>query len=335
MEKPKPIKISIAALLPIVAALLLCEYRVLPWTTISWIPGGNTVCVKGFGAMPDCDREYNRTAAMRWKVPKGRPTLYEDWYVPPKDEAASVTRLIISWGVTRIGSNTFMNTNLISAKIPGSVTSIGDGAFWNCNGLTDVTIPKNITYIGDEAFALTCLKSVTIPGSVAYIGNNAFIGNRSIKLDSNWNIVSEEWNNRLTSVTIENGVKIIGAGAFCNTRLTSVTIPGSVTVIGENAFNGCTDLTVVTIGNGVMTIEDQAFANTGLTSIVSLNPVPPAIGRDAFGRIPSNACLYVPVGGIDAYRSADVWKNIECVKDLASAPKTPGRTKKSATRNGH
>ena len=33
-----------------------------------------------------------------------------------------------------------------------SVTSIGGAAFWNCSGLTSVTIPNSVTSIGDQAF---------------------------------------------------------------------------------------------------------------------------------------------------------------------------------------
>ena len=36
--------------------------------------------------------------------------------------------------------------------IPGSVTSIGDYAFYGCTGLTSVTIPDSVTSIGDGAF---------------------------------------------------------------------------------------------------------------------------------------------------------------------------------------
>ena len=39
-----------------------------------------------------------------------------------------------------------------TAAIPEGVTSIGDGAFQYCSGLTSVTIPNSVTSIGDKAF---------------------------------------------------------------------------------------------------------------------------------------------------------------------------------------
>ena len=39
-----------------------------------------------------------------------------------------------------------------STLIPNSVTSLGDGAFYNCSGLTEVTIPSSVTSISDHAF---------------------------------------------------------------------------------------------------------------------------------------------------------------------------------------
>ena len=38
--------------------------------------------------------------------------------------------------------------------ISHSVTSIGEGAFYGCSGLTSVTIPNSVTSIGDHAFCL-------------------------------------------------------------------------------------------------------------------------------------------------------------------------------------
>ena len=59
--------------------------------------------------------------------------------------------------------------------IPNSVTSIGDGAFAYCSGLTSVTIPNSVTSIGGAAFrGCSGLTSVTIGNSVTSIGDYAF-----------------------------------------------------------------------------------------------------------------------------------------------------------------
>ena len=59
--------------------------------------------------------------------------------------------------------------------IPTGVTSIGDGAFGYCTGLTSVTIPEGVTSIGEWAFeSCTGLTSVTIPSTVTSIGKYAF-----------------------------------------------------------------------------------------------------------------------------------------------------------------
>lgn len=126
----------------------------------------------------------------------------------------------------------------------GSVTSIGDRAFYNCSGLTSVTIGNSVTSIGSEAF-YDCRK--------------------------------------LTSVTIPNSMTSIGWAAFYNCRsLTSITIPGSVTSIGKWAFFGCSGLTSVAIGNGVTSIGDYAFSDCSVLTGVTIPDSVTSIGKWAF-----------------------------------------------------
>ena len=83
------------------------------------------------------------------------------------------------------------NTLLFGCKntiIPNSVTSIGNGAFYKCSGLTSMTIPNSVTSIGESAFyGCSGLTSLTIPNSVTSIGYRAFSGCMELKeIYCNW-----------------------------------------------------------------------------------------------------------------------------------------------------
>ena len=59
----------------------------------------------------------------------------------------------------------------------GSVTKIGDGAFYVYNKLTNIIIPGAVTSIGDGAFyGCRNLTNMTILGAIANIGESAFEG---------------------------------------------------------------------------------------------------------------------------------------------------------------
>ncbi|MGN0092429.1 MAG: leucine-rich repeat domain-containing protein [Alistipes sp.] len=219
----------------------------------------------------------------------------------------------------------YLNGELITdLVIPGSITEIGDYAFYYCTGLTSVTIPDSVTAIGQQAFSgCTGLKSFygkfasndnrcliidgelqafapvgltayTIPDSVTAIGSGVFRSCTGLK-----------------SVTIGNSVTSIGNYALSGcTKLTSITIPDSVTEIGNYAFWYCGQLTIATIGKSVASIGNSAFWDcTRLTSIYCKPTTPPTLGSDAFDDVASTATIYVPTKSVSAYKSATTWSS--------------------------
>ena len=160
-------------------------------------------------------------------------------------------------------------SGLTSLTIPSSVTSIGGAAFEGCSGLTSLTIPSSVTSIGGSAFSgCSGLTSMTIPSGVTSIGDEVFRGCSG-----------------LTSLTIPSSVTSIGYSAFrgCS-GLTSLTIPSGVTSIGDWAFDGCSGLTSLTIPSGVTSIGWCAFYGcSGLTSLTIPSSVTSINGRAFYG----------------------------------------------------
>lgn len=122
------------------------------------------------------------------------------------------------------------------------VTSIGDAAFFECWGLTNVTIPDSVILIGENAFSrCMSLSSVNIPFGVPRIGDYAFFECSS-----------------LTNVDIPDSVTSIGDYAFSGCyRLTNVAISSYVTNIGYLAYLGCTALAEIMVSASNPTFSSE------------------------------------------------------------------------------
>lgn len=155
------------------------------------------------------------------------------------------------------------------------VTSIGDGAFYNCVDITSVTIPNSVTSIGFRSFLLCPnLTSVTIPDSVTNIGYAAFAqcGRlANITIPNNITSIEEETFascDSLIGISIPDSVTSIGDHAFNNCdRLVNIIIPNSITDIGKGAFSMCRNLDIINIPESVTSIGDGAFANSNVVNI--------------------------------------------------------------------
>ena len=112
-----------------------------------------------------------------------------------------------------------------SYTIPDGVKEIR-AAFFDCTGITAVTIPDSETYIDYYAFSgCTSLKSAKLPAGIEMIRIGIFENCTS-----------------LSSVNIPDSVTKIGDSAFSNTALTSVNISQNINEIGYQAFYGCKKL---------------------------------------------------------------------------------------------
>jgi len=121
-------------------------------------------------------------------------------------------------------------------------------AFYNCDSLTNVTVPSSVTSIGGWTFyGCGSLKSITLPfvGAAKDGRSNTHFGyifGASDHYDNDDVVPSS-----LKTVVITGGTSI-GERAFYNCNsLESITIPASVTSIGNYAFRGCSSLTSITI----------------------------------------------------------------------------------------
>jgi hypothetical protein len=149
-------------------------------------------------------------------------------------------------------------------ELGNKVTEITRDAFFNCTGLTTITIPESVRNIGYSAFeGCTGISAISVPNSVAKIEGRAFAGCKNLQ-----------------SITIPEILEEIEGYVFYGCEgLTSVTIPASVNSIGERAFWDCKKLSDLKIEDSkawlsIVTGDYASFYSNPITSIY--------LGRDLY-----------------------------------------------------
>ena len=168
---------------------------------------------------------------------------------------------------------------------------------YNCNGLQKVVVSSPlVTEIPEQAF-MNCenLSSVTLHDGIKVIGKEAF---RNDKM--------------LTAIHLPEQLTTVGESAFYNCKFTSVALPNGLTTIHTDAFYNC-PLKSITLPASVTLLGKNSFGTDGpLSSIVCLGSTPPVCEGFPFYYTDKarngEMKLYVPQDADTAYRNAEHWK---------------------------
>ena len=220
-----------------------------------------------------------------------------------------VEEIILGEDVRSIGEYTFAGCGMLSIKMSDNVTSIGNYAFNQCPRLTSVELSNNLTYIGQWAFTMCShLSSVTIPKSVRCIDQIAFY-----------------WCNELTKVVINSNEVVARENEQFHTLTSCFGPQVKEFVLGEDvrkiAYIACSeseDLTTVTLSSNLTCIEDSAFHKcTSIADVYCYAEQVPEMGKDVFvDSNYKNATLHVPANAVEAYKSAEQWKDFGSIVAL-------------------
>ncbi|MBR5370958.1 MAG: leucine-rich repeat protein [Oscillospiraceae bacterium] len=263
---------------------------------------------------------------------------------PWKSVIENAEHIEVSDGIEYIGYNAFKDAESVQEiTMPDSVTEIGCSAFKNTSQLETVHLSKNLRTIGDEAFSAAVeLSEIILPDGLESIGTNCFshclklselevpksvtyIGKEGLSDCIEWVkaqrkkgdflIVGDgilyQYFGKETSVTVPDGVKVIGGNAWTQPRfiesatyrytalnprndLESVSLPDSVTEICPDTFRELEQLQSVRLPENLKHIGTNAFRESAKLSEINLPDGLLTIGEYAFYGCKSLADLTVP-----------------------------------------
>ena len=180
-----------------------------------------------------------------------------------------------------------------------TVTSLEVGAFQYAP-FEELDIRCQVTILPEGCcFAMPNLTKVWLPETLVKIDVDAFNSCSALK-----------YFNGLEAFRCADfpSLTTIGESAFANSRLNTAYLNGSVTNVGEYAFFNCTHLQDLILGEKLTTIGKYAFSNCQIKRLHNYAAKPQPFTTGMFEGMSKYQLIRVPFNSLDAYRTADGWK---------------------------
>lgn len=151
--------------------------------------------------------------------------------------------------IKQIGEAAFFQSKLPNIKFPATLESVGKSAFWGAefkeNTLLDLSTSTNLTTIGETAFAqLKGITDVSFPDSLQEIqvGGFEFTKLQNLELPNNLTTLGKNafaYSETLEKVDLSKTlIKIIPASVFSGQPITTLSLPTTLEEIHAGAFAG-------------------------------------------------------------------------------------------------
>lgn len=241
----------------------------------------------------------------------------------------SLKSIVFPAAITTIDKYAFSScTGLIGVlNIPSPIKTLGTGAFIDCAGITNFTLPSTLTAIGDNAFE-RCIglnQALSFPAALLTIGNSTYSACTNIPgiIDlpesvTTVGIYAFQGCRKITSITFPTTLKAIPAGVCSNcdllsninfregsisvgakafeycSKVTSAALPSTLTNLGFAAFYECIGLTDVSLPMTLAKIDHATFYLCNALKNITLPTALTAIGDSAFFYCTSLPAVVMP-----------------------------------------
>ena len=181
-------------------------------------------------------------------------------------------------GLLAIGDGAFAETDIKNAYLPDTLRYLGHDAFYFCDDLVSVRIPESITEIQDRTFG-NCFDLVDfhIHDKIRFFGidNVEYLVNQVTLLNGIFYLGTEDNpyflafrldGSSFREIELHEDCVVLGSALFNCSQLSRLEYSDKVRGFGEYLFESCQELKEISISKG-STIHERAFFNSYLERI--------------------------------------------------------------------